>query len=81
MVFYGGVEDEVLCSLISQVLLVFGMQFSVSYMEYICFYVDGYFYFLEIFFCVGGVYLVEMVEYVFGINLWVEWVWLELVMV
>ena len=74
---YGGVEDEALRSLTSQVLSAFGMQFSASHTEYIRSHADGHFYFLETSSRVGGAHLAEMVEYASGINLWAEWARLE----
>lgn len=80
MLFLGSDDDKVVQKLYVKVMDVFGMQFSVLYMEFIKLNDDGQFYFLEMSLWVGGVYLVEMVEYVFGINLWVEWVRFEIVM-
>jgi len=54
-----------------------GMRDGVTHGEYIRAHADGRYYFLEIAARVGGAFIVDLVEYSTGINLWREWAKVE----
>lgn len=73
-----GHEDEVALQTLNQrVMETFGMEYSASHTEFIKGNEDGKYYFLETSSRVGGAHLSDMVEMATGINLWSEWVKIE----
>jgi hypothetical protein len=54
-----------------------GLKRGVTHGEYIKAHADGRFYFLEIAARVGGAFIVDLVEYSTGVNLWREWAKIE----
>ena len=54
-----------------------GLERGETHAEYIRASADGQFYFLEIAARVGGAFIVELVEYSTGVNLWREWARIE----
>ncbi|MFZ1705379.1 MAG: ATPase [Saprospiraceae bacterium] len=71
-------EDEKnLQDLNRKVMDAFGMEYSASHTEFIKGKEDGKYYFLETSSRVGGAHISEMVEAATGINLWAEWLRIE----
>ena len=67
-----------LFALNQQVQTALGMRRGATHTEYIRAHADGRFYFLETAARVGGANIAEAVEYATGINLWAEWVNIEI---
>jgi len=73
----GSEDDKELSKMNDKVMKAFGMQYSASHSEFIKCNEDGRYYFLETSSRVGGAHLAEMIEFASGINLWKEWVKIE----
>ena len=71
-------QTHAILDLNRQVIAALGMVRGVNHIEYIRAHADGKLYFLEAAARVGGANIAEMVEAATGINLWHEWVRIEL---
>jgi biotin carboxylase len=70
-------EWQELSALNARLAPALGLQRGVTHAEYIRAHADGQFYFLEIAARVGGAFIVELVEFSTGVNLWREWAKIE----
>ena len=71
-------ESKALVELNKQVLKAMGMVRGATHSEYIKSQADGRLYFLENAARVGGANIAECVDYATGVNLWREWVRIEI---
>lgn len=71
-------ESKVLVELNKQVLKAMGLVRGATHSEYIKSQADGSLYFLENAARVGGANIAECVDYATGVNLWREWVRIEI---
>jgi len=71
-------QTHAILDLNRQVIAALGMVRGVNHIEYIRAHADGKLYFLEAAARVGGANIAEMVEAATGVNLWHEWVRIEL---
>jgi hypothetical protein len=70
-------ETQALLDLNRELLNVLGLPYGASHAEYIRAQADGQFYFLECAARVGGANIAEAVEFATGLNLWAEWMKIE----
>jgi hypothetical protein len=73
----GSADEATLRELNARVLKALGHERGIAHAEYIKAHGDGQFYFLEAAARVGGANIAETIEAATGINLWREWVKLE----
>jgi glutathione synthase/RimK-type ligase-like ATP-grasp enzyme len=71
-------ETVALKKLNEEVISVLGMDHGVTHAEFIKAHADGRLYFLEVAARVGGANLSDMIEQATGVNLWAEWLRLEI---
>lgn len=74
----GSADEAPLREINARVLTALGYERGVAHAEYIKAHADGQFYFLEVAARVGGANIAEAVEAATGINLWREWVKIEI---
>jgi biotin carboxylase len=75
---YDSYETQTLKGLNAYITRSLGLTQGVTHAEYICAHEDGEFYFLEVAARVGGANIADMIEAATNVNLWREWVRVEL---
>lgn len=71
-------EVKALEQMNEQVIRALGLPHGVTHAEFIKAEADGRYYFLEIAARVGGAYISDMIDHATGINLWREWLDIEM---